>query len=169
MKRLCIVTKNRADISESIIKTVTDTDIIMVPNIDELDTDVDLIAFVEGGDEIKNLKTSECVLNIHPSLLPSFPDGNPIKDAYLAGVKVTGVTVYRYENSEQKILAQYPVLIDNYTHYDQLEDEIYKLEAKLYPLVIKSVLEDKIFDIVDLLDNDNHKCGGCGGCGGCHQ
>ena len=56
MKRLCIVTKNRADISESIIKTVTDTDIIMVTNIDELDTDVDLIAFVESGDEIKKLK-----------------------------------------------------------------------------------------------------------------
>ncbi|MCM1265868.1 MAG: hypothetical protein NC200_06680 [Candidatus Gastranaerophilales bacterium] len=168
MKKLCLVVKNRTDVVESVFATVTDTDIIVVSEFEELDVEVDLIAFVENFSNIENIKAKN-ILNIHPSLLPSFPEPTAIKDAYLAGVKVSGVTVYKYENSEQKILAQYPVLIDNYTHYDELELEIHELEAKLYPLVIKSVLEDKVFDIVDLLDGGNHQCGGCGNCGGCYH
>ena len=49
-------------------------------------------------------------------------------------------------------------------------DEIIKLEAQLLPYVLKSVLEDKIFDIVDFLNgNKTHNCGGCGGCHKCGE
>ena len=34
------------------------------------------------------------VLNLHPALLPSFKGAHAIRDAYEAGVKVTGVTVH---------------------------------------------------------------------------
>ena len=85
----------------------------------------------------------------------------------MSGVKVTGVTVYMYTNDTNKILAQYPVMIDAYTHYDELEIEIKQLETRLYPLVIKSMLEDRVFDIVELLaPTKEHSCSGCSGC--CH-
>jgi hypothetical protein len=56
-------------------------------------------------------------------------------------------------------------LIDCYTNYSQLEYELIELEKKMYPLVIKSILEDKVFDIVDMLSaSSSHACGGCGKC-----
>ena len=104
-----------------------------------------------------------------------FANNTAIKDAYLAGVKVTGITICELNNNNTfgRIITQYPILIDNYTHYDQLEEQINELEEKLLPPVVKSILEDKIFDIVDFLnDTPEHNCGGCGGscsnCKGCH-
>ncbi|MCD8377512.1 MAG: hypothetical protein LUB59_01850, partial [Candidatus Gastranaerophilales bacterium] len=101
-------------------------------------------------------------INLHSSLLPSFPEKTAVKDAYLAGVKVTGVTVYNMNTGI--ILAQYPVLIDNFTHYDQLEDELNELGSKLFPIVIKSILDDRIFDIVEYLSMGNNHCCGRGKC-----
>ena len=41
-------------------------------------------------------------ISIHYSLLPSFDCENPIKEAFLYGVKVSGVTIYR--KSDRKII-----------------------------------------------------------------
>ncbi len=52
------------------------------------------------------------VINLHPALLPSFPGANGIRDAFDAGVKVTGVTVH-FANEvfdEGPIIAQEPVV-----------------------------------------------------------
>lgn len=104
-------------------------------------------------------------INIHPSLLPAFKGSkNAIKDAFLAGVKVSGVTVH-YVTSDVdggKIIAQYPVFIDIGMHFDEFETEIHAVEHKLYPIVIEKLLEDKIFDFSDLMkSNCNSGCGGC--------
>ena len=177
MKLLFVSSRN--DLLESIQKIIPDVEIVQIEN---LSSDIslksfDLIAltdYVEGiTQEIINANK---VINVHQSLLPSFPQNNALKDAYLNGVKVTGVTVYKVENIEDQILsgriiAQYPVLIDNFTHYDELENEIKKLEQQLYPLVIKSILEDKVFDIVDFLSAPQMSCNSnkCSGCGHCHN
>jgi len=110
------------------------------------------------------------VINIHPSLLPAYKGSvNAIEEAFLAGVKVSGVTVH-WVNSDVdggKIIAQYPVLIQNGTHFDEFEEEIHAVEHKLYPIVIEKILEDKVFDFSDLLKSDCHSHGSCGGgCGG---
>lgn len=106
------------------------------------------------------------VINIHPSLLPSFKGKDAIKQAFLAGVKVSGVTVHWVEPNidSGKIIAQYPVFITNEMHLDDLEQEIHQLEHKLYPVVVEKLLDDKVFDFVDLLKS---KCsgGGCNKCG----
>lgn len=170
MKKVCIVTNDRIDIIESISNMFANADITIIPTLDDLTESYDVIALINYFGNVPNeIISNNTVLNIHQSLLPSFDTQEPIKDAYLAGVKVTGVTVYMYTNDTNKILAQYPIMIDAYTHYDELEIEIKQLETKLYPLVIKSMLADKVFDIVELLTpTTEHHCGGCSGCGGCH-
>lgn len=112
------------------------------------------------------------VINIHPSLLPSFKGKDAIKQAFLARVKVSGVTIHYVENNIDggKIIAQYPVFIQAGMHFDELEEEIHTLEHKLYPVVIEKILDDKVFDFQDLMKSscNNGSCssGGCGGkCG----
>ncbi len=105
------------------------------------------------------------VTNIHPSLLPAFKGStNAIQDAFLTGVKVSGVTIHEVTTDVDggRILAQYPVFLENLMHFDEFETEIHKLEHKLYPIVIEKILEDKVFDFSDLLkSNCSSGCGGC--------
>ena len=116
------------------------------------------------------LKKMGKVINIHPSLLPAFKGRKAIERAFLAGVKVSGVTIHYVDNKIDagKIIAQYPVFIDNSMHLDEFETEIHEIEHRLYPIVIEKVLEDKIFDFQDLMKSScskNKEGGGCGGCG----
>ena len=99
----------------------------------------------------------------HHSLLPAFNSDNPIKDAFLAGVKVTGITIY-YKNSG-KIIAQYPMLIKNESHFDEITQEIKYLAQTILPITIEKILKNEIIDLQVLLKNT----GGCSGCkgGGC--
>ncbi len=87
------------------------------------------------------------VINIHPSLLPAFKGSvNAIKDAFFAGVKVSGVTIHwvTADVDGGQIIAQYPVFITRY-HFDEFEHEIHALEHKLYPVVIENILDNKVF------------------------
>lgn len=111
------------------------------------------------------LKEMGKVINIHPSLLPAFKgSANGIKDAFLAGVKVTGVSVHWVTTDVDggEIIAQYPVFITNDMHFDEFEAEMHKLEHKLYPVVIEQLLDDKVFDFSDLMKGScGSSCGGC--------
>ncbi len=116
------------------------------------------------------LKAMGKVINIHPSLLPAFKGKDAVKKAFLAGVKVSGVTVHYVDCNIDtgKIIAQYPVFIDNSMHFDEFEAEIHEIEHRLYPIVIEKVLEDKIFDFHDLMKSGcskNKEGGGCDRCG----
>ena len=104
------------------------------------------------------MKTDD--IKIHYSLLPAFDCKNPIKEAFLSGVRVSGVTIIR--TSDNKILAQYPVLITNSTHYDEFESEMIKTGKILYDKVIECIEKDKVFDIEDLFSK--RCCQGCSGC-----
>ena len=107
-------------------------------------------------------------INIHPALLPSFKGKDAIQRAFMAGVKVSGVTVHwvTADVDGGKIIAQYPVLIGNSTHYDEFKDDIIKTEKQLYPIVIEKILKDEVFDFSDLIGGC--QSGGCSTCHGCH-
>lgn len=132
--------------------------------------DFDLIALCDYRNDLSAdiLETGKFI-NIHPSLLPAFKGKDAMERAFLAGVKVSGVTIYSLNanESDNKILAQYPVLISNLTHFDEFKSDINNIECKLYPLVIDKLLKDEVFDFSDLL-NQNGCSSSCGGCGNCH-
>lgn len=118
----------------------------------------------ELSDEILTLGK---FVEIHPSLLPSFKGKDAVRRAYLSGVKVSGVTISYLmpDISENRIIAQYPILLNNSDHFDEFQSNIFELEKVLVPKVIKSVLEDTLFDYNDLLKPAcPSTCGSCQNC-----
>lgn len=86
------------------------------------------------------------IINIHPSLLPSFKGSQGLRDAFDYGVKVTGVTVHFVDElmDHGPIILQAPVRIENNDTLASLEEKIHKVEHKLYPEAIKLFLEDRL-------------------------
>ena len=78
------------------------------------------------------------VINLHPALLPSFKGAHAIKDAFDAGVKVTGVTVHFANEDYDKgpIIAQRALAVKEGWTLDQLETAIHDVEHVLYPEVL---------------------------------
>lgn len=97
---------------------------------------------------------------IHYSLLPAFADSDdPVRDAILAGVKVTGITI----TLDNKIVAQYPIFITNEMHYDNLKLYIEQIGEKLLTIVQEKIANNEQFEIKDLMGGGCHGCGGCKG------
>jgi len=86
------------------------------------------------------------VLNLHPALLPSFPGGDSIRDAFDAGVKVTGVTVHLANENfdEGPIIAQEAVIIAEDDTPESLEAKIHEVEHRIYPAVIGLIAEGRV-------------------------
>lgn len=83
------------------------------------------------------------VLNIHPSLLPSFPGLHAIRQALDHGVKVTGVTVHRVDEGVDTgpILAQAAVEVREGDDEDSLAERIHAVEHRLYPAVLRTFVK----------------------------
>lgn len=86
------------------------------------------------------------VINLHPSLLPSFAGANGIREAYEHGVRVTGVTVHLANErfDEGAIIAQEPVVVDPEDTLESLEEKIHVAEHRLYPTVIGWFAEGRV-------------------------
>ncbi|MFD0703564.1 phosphoribosylglycinamide formyltransferase [Slackia equolifaciens] len=86
------------------------------------------------------------VLNLHPALLPSFKGAHAIRDAFDAGVKVTGVTVH-FANAEYDkgpIVAQRAVDIAEDDTLESLEEKIHAVEHELYPEVLRWIAAGRV-------------------------
>jgi phosphoribosylglycinamide formyltransferase-1 len=86
------------------------------------------------------------VVNIHPSLLPSFPGLEAWKQALDYGVKVTGCTVHVVDQGIDSgaILGQETVPVLDTDTYDTLHERIQTAERRLYPEVIHALAEGRI-------------------------
>lgn len=91
------------------------------------------------------------VLNLHPSLLPSFKGAHAIQDAFDMGVKVTGVTVHFADAEYDKgpIVAQRAVEVAEDDTLDTLTERIHAVEHELYPEVLRKLSAGKV-----AIDND---------------
>jgi phosphoribosylglycinamide formyltransferase 1 len=79
------------------------------------------------------------IVNVHPSLLPSFPGAHAIDDALAAGVPETGVTVHVVDEGLDtgRVLRQEPVPLEP---RDTLEERIHAVEHRLLPAVVRELI-----------------------------
>ena len=88
------------------------------------------------------------VLNIHPSLIPSFCGygmyGSRVHQAVLdAGVKLTGVTVHYVDNEYDTgpIIWQQPVPVFDHDTAETLAARVFEAEKEAYPHVLRQLAE----------------------------
>src|ERR1700689_5438702 len=75
------------------------------------------------------------MLNIHPSLLPSFPGLDPHGQALRAGVKISGATVHFVipETDAGPILMQGAAGVSDHDTAETLSERILEVEHRIYP------------------------------------
>jgi len=78
------------------------------------------------------------ILNIHPSLLPSYRGKQGAKDAFTYGAKVTGVTVHFVDDKMDHgpIILQEAIRIGKGDTLEALRKKIHKVEHKMFPKAI---------------------------------
>src|ERR1700719_860313 len=86
------------------------------------------------------------MLNIHPSLLPSFPGLEPQAQALRAGVKKSGATVHFVipETDAGPIVMQGAVAVSDDDTADTLAARILQVEHRIYPDALRLVASGKI-------------------------
>ena len=86
------------------------------------------------------------IVNIHPSLLPAFPGLEAQRQALDAGVKESGCTVHFVDEGVDsgQIIMQSVVAVKKDDTQDTLSSRILEQEHRIYPIVIKALLEDRI-------------------------
>lgn len=82
------------------------------------------------------------IINIHPSLLPAFPGRHAIEDAWVAGVSETGVSIHYVDEGIDTgpLIAQQRIPILPGETCEELENRIHRVEHRLYPDAIQTVI-----------------------------
>ncbi|CAM4305040.1 phosphoribosylglycinamide formyltransferase [Bacillus manliponensis] len=83
------------------------------------------------------------IINIHPSLLPSFPGKDAVGQALEAGVKVTGVTVHYVDAGMDTgpIIAQEAVTISEDDTRESLQKKIQSVEHRVYVNTVRELIK----------------------------
>src|SRR6266700_1166700 len=86
------------------------------------------------------------MLNIHPSLLPSFPGLDPHGQALRAGVKLSGATVHFVipETDAGPIVMQGAVPVSDHDTADTLSERILEVEHRIYPEALRLLAAGKV-------------------------
>ena len=100
------------------------------------------------------------MLNIHPSLLPSFPGLDPQSQALRAGVKISGATVHFVipETDAGPILMQGAVAVRDHDTPETLAERILEIEHRIYPDALRLLASGRV-----RLDGDICKTAGSAG------
>ncbi len=86
------------------------------------------------------------ILNVHPSLLPSFKGARAIKDTFTYGAKITGVTIH-FVNEKMDhgpIIMQEGFKIKEGMTKEMLEKHIHALEHKIFPRAIAYYVDGRL-------------------------
>ena len=92
------------------------------------------------------LERAPPTLNVHPSLLPSFPGRTPHEDVLAAGVRVTGATVHVVTRAVDSgpILTQEPVPVrEDDTPADLKQRVLHEAEFRAYPRAVAALAEGR--------------------------
>ena len=86
------------------------------------------------------------IVNIHPSLLPSFPGKHAVEQALASGVQVSGVTIHLVDEGMDTgpILYQEAVPVYASDGPADLQARVAKVEHRAYPRVVEAYLEGNV-------------------------
>ncbi len=86
------------------------------------------------------------IVNIHPSLLPSFKGTHGIKDALEYGARVTGPTVHFVDEKPDHgpIILQKAIEVKDDDTEESLLERVHKEEHKIFPKAIKLFVEGRL-------------------------
>ncbi|NLJ56422.1 MAG: phosphoribosylglycinamide formyltransferase [Firmicutes bacterium] len=86
------------------------------------------------------------IMNIHPSLLPSFPGLEGVQQALDYGVKVSGCTVHFVDEGLDTgpVILQEAVPVYGQDTAASLQERIHEVEHRLYPRAIQLFIEGKL-------------------------
>jgi phosphoribosylglycinamide formyltransferase 1 len=86
------------------------------------------------------------LVNVHPSLLPSFPGAHAVRDALAWGVRVTGATVHLVDEEVDHgpILVQEAVPVMDGDDEASLHARIQEVEHRIYPAAVRLILEGRV-------------------------
>jgi len=120
--------KNKDDFEKKIIKKLIESDIELI--------------IMAGWMKIVTEKfinnVGKKIINLHPSLLPSFKGKNPIKDALENGSLITGCSVHYVvpEVDSGELIIQGALAINKDESIEHLTKNIHKLEHLILPIAI---------------------------------
>lgn len=114
-----------------------------------VDEEIDVVVLagfmrVLGTDLVSRFENR--IVNVHPSLLPSFPGGHSVAEALEWGVKLTGVTVHFVDEQVDHgpVIAQESLQVLPDDDWDSLEQRVHEVEHRLLPMVVKAMIEDRV-------------------------
>ena len=98
------------------------------------------------------------MLNIHPSLLPSFPGLDPHGQALRAGVKISGATVHFVipETDAGPIVMQGAVTVADDDTPDTLAARVIQIEHRIYPEALRLLASGRLRLEGDLCRTSGH-------------
>lgn len=118
----------------------------------EYEIDIVVLAgYLSIFDEVLIKKYTNKIINIHPSLIPSFCGmgfyGHHVHDAvYKSGVKITGATVHFVNVGVDtgEIILQETVKIENDDNPDTIANKVLAIEHKILPKALELLCNGKI-------------------------
>ena len=86
------------------------------------------------------------ILNVHPSLLPSFKGARGIKDTFTYGTKVSGVTIHFVDEKMDHgpIILQEGFRLKEDETLENLEAKLHHIEHKIYPKAIALFVDGRL-------------------------
>ena len=137
IKNLCVDRKKfdtRADFEAELLKNLEGVDLVVLAGFMRI-LSPEFVRRYEGR-----------LMNIHPSLLPSFPGAHAHRDALNYGVKVSGCTVHFVDEGTDSgpIILQSAVEVREDDTEETLSARILEQEHIIYPQAIKLFVEGKL-------------------------
>jgi len=137
IKNICVDRKkfdNRADFESELLKNLEGVDLVVLAGFMRI-LSPNFVRRYEGR-----------LMNIHPSLLPSFPGAHAHRDALNYGVKVSGCTVHFVDEGTDSgpIILQAAVKVHEDDTEETLSARILEQEHIIYPQAIKLFVEGRL-------------------------
>ena len=139
IKNLCIDRKtfdNKSDFEAALLKALKSAEVDLVI----------LAGFMRILSPVFVHEYKERIMNIHPSLLPSFPGAHAHRDVLAYGVKISGCTVHFVDEGTDSgpIIMQAAVEVKDDDTEESLAARVLEQEHIIYPKAIQLYVEGKL-------------------------